>query len=271
MKRAAAIFLAAVAVTGTAAAQGAEDDGWRVTLGAGGLYAPTYEGDDAYRLSILPNVEVTYSDDFFASVQNGAGYRLINTPTLRSGPIGRIKFSRNEDGDQAFAVSGEDTDDLRGLGDVDTSVELGGFVEYELGSVTLSGELRQAVSGHDGWVGDLGARWSGRGEVLGRKLAWSAGPRARLVGDAYNEAYFGVNAAQAAASGLPVFDASGGLYSYGAGASVVAPLSSDRSWALVFVAGYDRLTGDAGDSPLVQQRGDDEQASIGLFIARRLP
>jgi outer membrane protein len=102
-------------------------------------------------------------------------------------------------------------------------------------------------------------------------VSWSAGPRARFVGDAYNEAYFGVNAAQAAASGLPVYDVSGGLYSYGAGASVIAPLSSDRSWALVFVAGYDRLTGDAGDSPLVQQRGDDDQASIGLFIARRLP
>jgi outer membrane protein len=271
MKRAAAIFLAAVAVTGTAAAQGAGDDGWRVTLGAGGLYAPTYEGDDDYRLSVLPNIEVTYSDVFFASVQNGVGYRLINTPTLRAGPIGRIKFSRNEDGEQAFAVSGEDTDDLQGLGDVDTSVELGGFVEYELGTVTLSGEVRQAVSGHDGWVGDLGARWSGRGEVWGRSVSWSAGPRARFVGDAYNEAYFGVNAAQAAASGLPVYDVSGGLYSYGAGASVIAPLSSDRSWALVFVAGYDRLTGDAGDSPLVQQRGDDDQASIGLFIARRLP
>jgi outer membrane protein len=271
MTRTAAIILAALAVTGTAAAQDASDDGWRVTFGAGALYAPTYDGDDDYRLSLLPNIEVSYSDVFFASVQNGVGYRFINTPNLRAGPIGRIKFSRNEDGEQAFAVSGEDSDDLRGLGDVDTSIELGGFVEYELGSVTLNGELRQAVSGHDGWVGDLGARWSGRGDILGRSVAWSAGPRARFVGDAYNEAYFGVNAGQAAASGLPVYDASGGLYSYGAGASVIAPLSSDRSWALVLVAGYDRLTGDAGDSPLVQQRGDDDQASIGMFIARRLP
>lgn len=271
MMRVAAAFLAAVAVTGTAAAQDARDDGWRVTLGAGGLFAPSYEGDDDYQLSLLPNVEVTYGDVFFASVQNGVGYRLINTPTLRAGPIGRIRFPRNENGEQVFAVSGVDTNDLRGLGDVDASGELGGFVEYELGQVTVSAEVRQAVSGHGGWVGDFGAQWSGRTQVLGRGVSWSVGPRARFVGDAYNEAYFGVNTVQAAASGLPVYDASGGLHSYGVGANVIAPVSRDRSWALVLVAGYDRLTGDAGDSPLVRQRGAAGQTSIGLFVSRRLP
>jgi outer membrane protein len=73
--------------------------------------------------------------------------RLVRgTPTWRAGPIGRIKFSRNEDGEQTFAVGGGDTNDLRGLGDVDAAIELGGFVEYELGAVTFSAEARQAVS-----------------------------------------------------------------------------------------------------------------------------
>lgn len=269
MKTFATLAIAIMATSGTALAQEAGEDGWRVTIGAGVLYAPTYEGDDEHRLSLLPNVEVTYDDVFFASVQNGIGYRVINTPSWRAGPIGRIKFSRNEDGEQSFAVGGDDTNDLRGLGDVDTTIEVGGFVEYELGAVTFSAEARQAVSGHESWVADLGARWSDRGAVFGRDVIWSVGPRARFVGDGYNETYFGVTAAQSITSGLPVYEASGGLHSYGLGASLIAPLSRDPSWSLVFVAGYDRLTDDAGDSPLVQQRGAEEQASIGAFIARR--
>jgi outer membrane protein len=267
----AALTVAALALTGPAAAQGAEDEGWSVRLGGGALYAPTYEGDDESRLSLLPSIEVAYGDDFFASVQNGAGYRFINTPTLKVGPIGRIAFSRNENGEQNFAISGNDTGDLKGLGDVDTSLEVGGFVKYGLGGLTLSVEARQATSGHQGWVADLGASWSGRSLFSGRPLMWSAGPRARLVGDEYSEAYFGVTSAQSGASGLPVYASSGGLHSYGLGASLVAPLSRDGRSALVFVAGYDRLTGDAGDSPLVQLRGSEDQASIGLFLVRRFP
>jgi outer membrane protein len=132
-------------------------------------------------------------------------------------------------------------------------------------------EARQAVSGHEGLVADLGASWSGRGTILGRGLVWSAGPRASLVSDAYTEAYFGVNSAQAGASGLPVYEASGGLHSYGFGANIIAPLSRDRSWTLFTLAGYDRLAGDAGDSPLVQQRGSDDQFTLGIFLVRRLP
>jgi outer membrane protein len=271
MNRSAALSFAALALTGPAAAQGAEDKAWSVTLGGGALYSPTYEGDDESRLSLLPSIEVAHGDDFFASVQNGAGYRVINTRTLKVGPIGRIAFSRNENGEQVFAIGGDDTGDLKGLGDVDTSFEVGGFVEYDLGGLILSAEARQAISGHEGWVADVGASWSGRSAVAGQMLLWSAGPRARLVGDDYTRAYFGVTPAQSGASGLPVYAAGGGLHAYGLGASFVAPLSRDGRSALVFVAGYDRLVGDAGDSPLVQLRGSEEQASIGLFLVRRFP
>jgi outer membrane protein len=262
-----AALIGALAVAGGASAQ---ENEWRVTMGAGGIFAPAYEGDDDYRLSLVPNIEVRYGERFTASVQNGARYRVVDAPVWRLGPIARIKFSRDEDGAQAFAVSGEDSDDLRGLGDVDASLELGVFADYVLGAVTLSAEARQAVSGHESWVADLGASWSGRSRAFSRDIMWSAGPRVRLVGDGYNEAYFGVTASQAVASGLPLYEAAGGLYSYGFGASAVAPLSSDGRWALVGLASYDRLTGDAGDSPLVRERGSADQATLGLVLSRRL-
>lgn len=245
------------------------NEGWGVTVGAGGLVAPTYEGDDSYRVSILPNIQVTYGDTFFASVQEGVGYRVVNSDTLRAGPIARLRFSRDEDGDQPFAVTGDDSTDLIGLGDVDTSFELGGFVDYELGAITFSAEARKAVTGHDGLVADVGARWSGRSMAFGPPVIWSIGPRAKIVDDSFNAAYFGVTGAQSLASGLPVYTADGGLHSYGVGATAIIPIDRLNRWTAIAFAGYDRLTGDAAESPLVQLRGAEDQATLGVFVSYR--
>jgi outer membrane protein len=261
-------LIAALGVSDRALAQATPNEGWGLNVGAGGLMSPTYEGDDSYRVSILPNIQLTYGDDFFASVQEGVGYRFINEDTLRAGPIGRLKFSRGEDGDQPFAVTGDDTMDLRGLGEVDTTFELGGFVEYEIGDVTLGAEARKAVSGHDGAVLDLEASWSGRSMALGPPLIWSFGPRVRVVDDTYSQAYFGVTPVQSVAAGLPVYSAGGGVYSYGLGGTAILPL--DDRWTMVAFASLERLTGDAADSPLVQLRGSEDQATLGLFVSYRL-
>lgn len=270
MRRGLIAMMAAVGVADGALAQDDKREGWNLSIGAGGLVAPAYEGDDDYRLSLLPNVQLSYDDTFFASVQDGISYRWINSETLKAGPIARIKFSRDEDGDQTFAVTGDDTDDLQGLGDVDTSIELGAFVDYEIGALKLGFEARQAVSGHDGFVADVDARWTGRASLFGPPIFWSVGPRARFVGESYTQAYFGVTPAQSLASGLSVYDADGGLHSYGLGASAVFPLTRDRAWALVAVAGYDRLAGDAESSPLVRERGSADQLSVGLFVSHQL-
>lgn len=241
------------------------DEGWGLVLGAGALSSPTYEGDDSSRVSILPNIQVSYGDRFFASVQEGIGYRILNDDSLRAGPILRVKFSRDESGDQPFAINGDDTTDLVGLGDVDTSLEAGGFIDYDIGPLTFSAEARKAFTGHEGLVADLGVKWSGRDALFGPPVILSIGPRARLVDDTYNSAYFSVNASQSLASGLPQFDAGGGLHSYGLGATAIIPLTQD--WTAVIVAGYDRLTGDAADNPLVQLRGSEDQASLGVFLS----
>lgn len=261
-------LIAALGVSDRAMAQATPDEGWGLDLGAGVLTSPTYEGDDSYRVSILPNIQVTYGDDFFASVQEGVGYRFINEDTLRAGPIGRLKFSRGEDGDQPFAVTGKDTTDLRGLGEVDATFELGGFVEYGIGDITLGAEARKAVSGHDGAVLDLEASWSGRSMAFGPPLIWSFGPRVRVVDDTYTEAYFGVTPAQSAAAGLPVYTAGGGVYSYGLGGTAILPL--DDRWTLVAFASFEKMAGDAADSPLVQLRGSEDQATLGVFLSYRV-
>ncbi len=269
------VCLSIAAMIGVLSAQAAAQrpdapDGWSLSVGAGALVSPTYEGDDDYRLSLLPNIQIAYGDRFFASVQDGVGYNVVNGERLRAGPIARIKFSRDADGSQPFAIAGDRTTDLIGIGDVSTTIELGGFAEFDIGPLTASVEARQAVNGHDGFVADAGLRYGGRIFAFGPPIIYSFGPRLKIVDDSYNDAYFGVTPAQSLASGLPVFDADGGVHSFGAGATFILPLSRDNKMSAVFIAGYDRLTGDAGDAPLVQLRGSRNQAAVGLFFSYRL-
>ncbi len=274
MKNSAPVIVAALFAAfslAPAAAQPPEPpDGWSLSVGAGTLVSPAYRGDDDYRPSLLPNIEIAYGDDFFASVQEGVGYNVVNGEGLRLGPIARIEFSRDADGSQPFAIAGDRTTDLIGLGDVATTIELGGFAEVDIGPLTATVEARQAVNGHDGFVADAGLRYGGRSFAFGPPIIYSLGPRMRVVDGRYNSAYFGVTPAQSLASGLPVYDADGGVHSVGAGATFILPLSRDNKMSAVFIAGYDRLTGDAGDAPLVQLRGSRNQASVGLFFSYRL-
>lgn len=268
MKRSLAAAICALFTPFIAVAQPANGQaGWQFGVGGGTMFAPTYVGDDDYQLSLLPNIQIRYGDRFFASVQDGLGYNLINEQNWRAGPIARIAFPRQEDGDQPFAIAGDNSTDLIGLGDVSATAELGGFVEYRTGPVSTRLEARQGVNGHEGFVSDISVNYGGRSFALGPPIIYSFGPRLRLVGDNFQSAYFGVDAAQSAASGLPQFDAGGGLHSYGVGGAVILPITRDNSASAVFVAGYDRLAGDAADAPLVVQRGARDQLMVGVFFS----
>ncbi|MDF1730567.1 MAG: MipA/OmpV family protein [Minwuia sp.] len=259
----------AIAVPQIARAQeesraGEGDSDWQVSVGAGVIAGPLYLGDDAYAASAVPNVRVTYKDLFFASLGEGVGYNLINSGGWRVGPIAKYDFGREEDGDQPLRIAGGRTNDLVGLGDVDGTVELGGFVEYSVGNVSGKLELRQGIGGHEGLVGNLELRYS-EPFRLGRSAVFvSFGPQMAFADSNYMSTYFDVNAAQSAASGLAPFDAEGGLLSYGLGGAVMYPVTRDLS--VTWFAGYDRLAGDAAGSSLVQQRGSADQFGAGLFL-----
>lgn len=236
---------------------------WSVSVGAGLILAPTYLGDDAYQLSAVPNIRATFGDDAFASIE-GVGYNLINTRGWRGGAIVAYNFGRDDDGDSPFVIAGDDTDDLQGLGDVDGTIEIGGFLEYSAHPITTSIEIRQGVNGHEGLIGEAEIRYSGRVIIADRMMLLSIGPSITLVDQNYNDAFFGVDAEQSAASGLDEFDADGGLLSYSLGGSFIFPI--DDRISLVAITRYERLAGDAADSSLVEDRGSADQATIGVFL-----
>ena len=97
-----------------------------------------------------------------------------------------------------------------------------------------------------GLVGDLSADFILRD---GDQLIFSIGPRARWADNNFHDAYFGVTFA-IPAIGLAALRSGQRLLRGGGRAGLTQRLG--RNWGLFGYAGYDRLIGDAADSPIVR-------------------
>lgn len=252
-----------------AQAQEADDDddsNWAFVASAGVLASPTYLGDDDTQISIVPNLRVEYRDRLVLGL-GGIEYSAIKTEHFRAGPVFRYDFGRDEDGSNPFAISGNDTTDLIGLGDIDGTAELGGFAEYTYNSFSAMVEVRQGVGGHEGLRGEAQVKYNAMFDLGGKDAFLSLGPSVTYGDDDYNSTFFDITAAQSAASGLSEFDADGGLNTVGFEATLFRPLTDKVSVALF--ADYEQLLGDIADSSLVQERGSENQFTGGVFLNYR--
>ena len=228
--------------------------GWTVTLGAEARMLPKYEGADNYMLWPFPIVRIRRAGtpESFHSPRDGASFAILDIGPIKFGPTGKVRFDRKESRDS----------DLTGLGDIDWTLELGAFAEYwPTQWLRTRLEVRQGFGGHHGIVSDLTA------DVVvpvTPQLTFSAGPRLTAATDAATSPYFSITPAQSLASGLPVYDAGGGIRSYGAG--VQLGYAWTPQWGSTVFAEYERLAGDAADSPLVTQRGSRDQIQVGIGV-----
>ncbi|MCO5072636.1 MAG: MipA/OmpV family protein [Rhizobiaceae bacterium] len=257
------VLLSGVAHAADTYSEGGEEGGllsgsWSVTLGASGYFAPGYEGADKMVFRAVPLVSVgrTGTVTKFSSRNDNISIGLIDNGTFRAGLAGKILFGRDDD----------DSDDLKGLDPVRWGGELGIFAEvYPTDWMRIRGELRHGIRTHDAFVGDLAA------DVfydVTPTIRLSAGPRASFASENYFDTYYGVNAAESAASGLSVFDPNdGGLKSYGFGGAVTWQ-ATDKITTSLF-GEYARLEGEAADSSLVKERGSVDQFTIGLSATYR--
>jgi outer membrane scaffolding protein for murein synthesis (MipA/OmpV family) len=125
----------AVALCGAAAldasAQNAAPDGppsrgggFGLDLGVGSIVGPRYSGSRRYEAMVLPSVRASYADSVFVGFPD---LLRIDAPRLAgldlggfsAGPLMRYRFGRREKDDRAY---------LRGLGNIQDTLELGGFV-----------------------------------------------------------------------------------------------------------------------------------------------
>jgi outer membrane protein len=127
------------------------------------------------------------------------------------------------------------------------------------------GEARHGVMGNSAWSGDLAA------DLVHNDPTWvlSIGPRLRLAESRFTRTYFDISALDAARSpyGIAPF-ASNGAY-VAAGALASAEYRLTRRWSLLADAGYQRLLGDAADSPIVARLGSPNQFTGSLGVRLR--
>lgn len=229
---------------------------WRVKLGAGAMVNPDYEGSDEYEIRPIPDIEINYRDalvlkntalsyDAMKAISPGSAWKL--------GPRARYAFGRDQDDNAA----------LRGLGDVDSSVELGGFVGYGVGpwSAELS-VLQDVADGHDGLIAQLEG---GYGFRVTPRLGGRVSASASYADDSYMQSFFGVTAAQAARSGYTAQAADAGFKDVGLSLGLSYGLT--ENWALGGFVGYKRMLGDAADAQIVDNAGSADQIRTGLTLS----
>lgn len=161
--------------------------------------------------------------------------------------------------------SASDHAELAGLEDVDLSVEVGFGLGYTQRNFEAYGDIRYGAIGHHAWVGELGANL-----VMhpSDQLTLRVGPRLFAGTSDYANTYFGVTAAEAAASGgnFTAFDAKGGVLS--AGVELGATYDINDKWGVDGAIRWDKYRGSAENSPIVQQ-GRDNSLSLRLGLTRR--
>jgi outer membrane scaffolding protein for murein synthesis (MipA/OmpV family) len=244
----------ALVLAGTAIAPAHGEDGpkrTRVTLGP--QIQPSFPGSDRFRVG--PTVEVVSARGDqplpFEAPDDSFDIALVKSHGFAAGAVVGWEGARS-------------AKDLgAALPRVKFSVEPGVFASYLVNdSFRLRGEVRQGVTGHKGLIATAGADFIARD---GDAWLISIGPRLTWTDGTYQDAWFGVSPAGAAASGLPAFDADGGLQAVGAVASLHKRITP--RWGLYGYAKYDRLVGDAARSPIVRQLGSRDQVSGGIGLS----
>lgn len=223
--------------------------------GIGGEYRPNFEGSKNWMLSPIPifTIRRAGSAEPFRAPRDSGSIALIDFGDLRAGPAAKFIPGR-----KSYNYS-----ELNGLGDVKAAVELGGFAEYyPVDWFRVRSEVRQGLGGHHGAVVDLSADFV---VPVIQRLTVSAGPRFTWKSTQATSPYFGIDAVQAVASGLPIFDAKGGAHSAGFGTQVKYRINPQ--WEVHSYIEYERLLGDAAKSPLVTTRGSVNQTTVGVGVS----
>ncbi|HUZ72568.1 MAG TPA: MipA/OmpV family protein [Stellaceae bacterium] len=212
---------------------------WRASVGIGMAVLPLYEGSSRYRAVPAPSFDIRYKDIAFASSGDGVGVNILHGKTYRAGIAVGYDLGRDED------VSGR----LRGLGNVEGAPEVRLFAEGVVLPFVLTADLRRALGGNEGLIGDIGAYVP---VVARNDLIVFLGPSVTFADDRYMQSYFGISSAQAAAAQFPVYHAQAGFKNFGVGASAIYFFSDH--WFLDGDLSLERLVDSAGNSPIVQDR-----------------
>lgn len=217
------------------------------SVGIGAGVVPDYEGSDDFEVLPFPILRIGWGGGRYAELIGGtAKVNLLRSETWDVGPM--LNFRRGRDDDV------EDPS-IKLMTEIDDAVELGAFVTWKRNGWNISASALQDVSDeHEGFLFELSGGYSY--PVL-EQITLSGTLSTTFATDDYMETYFGVNASDSAASGLPMHSADTGIKDVGV--TIVGMYRITPNWGLLGSFGYSRLLSDAKDSPVVDIAGDANQ------------
>ena len=229
----------------------ARAEGWIFTLGAQVGVSPPYEGANRDIFEPAPTFDLrpASSPDRFTPPDGGATFAILSNDRFEIGPVLRFRFERDNKGE------------LQGFQKIDVATEPGVYADiWPTNWLRLRLEARHGVTGHYGWVGDVGADYVHNGH----RWDWSIGPRLGWGDHRYMQTYFGVTPAEAARN--PRIDQA---YNPGAGQRYTGFESAvgyhlSRRWRIIADFGYQRLADNAAASPIVRKAGMADQYASSL-------
>ena len=217
---------------------------WRIRIGPSVSFQPRYDGASSYHTLVGPSIDIRYRDRFFFSTGEGLGANVLTGPNWRAGIALSYDLGRR---------AADDLDHLHGMDNINPAPTMHLFGEYVVSKtfpLVVRADVRRAIGGDNGWVGDLGAYMPMPGSS--EKFNWFLGPTATFADSRYMNSWFGVNANESARSGLREYHASAGLKSVGVG--VAATWMPSKHWLVTGNGAYQQLVGRAANSPIVQRR-----------------
>ncbi len=109
-------------------------DGMTARVGLGIGFTPDYVGSDDYRLRVLPVIDIRYKERWRL---NGSllTYAAVHNGPWQMGPLVNLAFGRPESRNRL----------LRGIREIDTTLEAGAFARYQTKSGLVSLDYRHAL------------------------------------------------------------------------------------------------------------------------------
>ena len=241
--------LLAVAVLGMGAAGASDQRQYLMNLGVGGLVKPKYPGADTYMLVPYPIIDV---GRFYVP---GVGQTERKARGLFFSPSFNLNGKREASDDNC----------LKGTKEIDWAFEAGVGAGFRYDFLRGYATIRQGFNGYSGQTGEIGL------DIIvpvATRFEVAFGPRTSWASSGYMETYFGVTDKEAARSPvLTAYKPSAGFKTAGLTAQINYRI--DDNTRLQLRGSWDRMIGDAADSPIVKH-GSRDQWTVGVGISRKL-
>ncbi len=229
------------------------EDGWAFGLGLGVEYETAYEGSDEFGFELQPAGAVQWrsGDNIYYFAGEAFGWRgLLDQNWLLEALLGFEEGREEGDSDEGH---------LDGLGEQDEGFELVLQARRAFTADWRYWLVGRVVTGGDGNLGLFGV-----GRRFGDQLDGS-GHEVNVVAVFHDSEYankgFGIDAAQAVASGLEETTLSGGLRSFGVDYSFRHNLN--ENWQIYGEALFEYYSSEVRDSPIARS---DYETEVGIGV-----